>query len=139
MLSPDGTRVAFERSDPVAGNADIWIVNADGTNEMAMTQTDQFEDWPSWSPDGTRLLFARSYVQGTDTISEIVIRTVGAAAQLEPPESDTVATILVRSLAITARTVRWRGRPTGRWSPGPVAAAWLPSGRSTWMERTSDG
>jgi TolB protein len=90
MLSPDGTRVAFERSDPVAGNAEIWIVNADGTNELAMTQTDQVEDWPSWSPDGTRLLFTRASMQGSDPIGEIVIRTVAPTARLEPPESDTV-------------------------------------------------
>jgi TolB protein len=90
MLSPDGTRVAFERSDPVAGNAEIWIVNADGTNEMAVTRTDQVEDWPSWAPDGTRLLFTRTSTQDTVETSEIVIRTVAPAAQQEPPGSDTV-------------------------------------------------
>jgi TolB protein len=90
MVSPDGRRVAFERSDPAAGNAEIWIVNADGTNEIAVTQTDRVEDWPSWSPDGTRLLFTRESTQGSRTIGEIVIRTVSPAAQLEPPESDTV-------------------------------------------------
>ena len=71
MLSPDGTRVAFERTDPDAGNADIWIVNADGTNEIPITQTDQVEDWPSWSPDGTRLLFTRTSLQDTVETSEI--------------------------------------------------------------------
>ena len=89
MLSPDGTRVAFERSGS-AGNADIWIVNADGTNEIPITQTDEFEDWPSWSPDGTRLLFTRSSLDGTVTSSEIVIRGVAADAQQQPSESDTV-------------------------------------------------
>ena len=76
VLSPDGTRVAFERTDPDAGNADIWIVNADGTNEIPITQTDQVEDWPSWSPDGTRLLFTRTSLQDTVETSEIAIRTV---------------------------------------------------------------
>ena len=90
MLSPDGTRVAFERTDPDAGNADIWIVNADGTNEIPITQTDQVEDWPSWSPDGTRLLFTRTSLQDTVETSEIAIRTVAPAARLQPPESDTV-------------------------------------------------
>ena len=90
MLSPDGTRVAFERTDPDAGNADIWIVNADGTNEIPITQTDQVEDWPSWSPDGTRLLFTRTSLQDTVETAEIAIRTVAPAARLEPPESDTV-------------------------------------------------
>jgi dipeptidyl aminopeptidase/acylaminoacyl peptidase len=88
-LSPDGTRVAFERSD-AAGAADIWVVNADGTKEMAVTRTDQFEDWPSWSPDGTRLMFTRASMEGGHGISEIVIRTISPTAQLEPPEADTV-------------------------------------------------
>ena len=80
MLSPDGTRVAFERTDASTGNADIWIVGADGTNAMAITQTDQVEDFPSWSPDGTRLMFSRSSVQGDHAIDEIVIRTVSPLA-----------------------------------------------------------
>jgi dipeptidyl aminopeptidase/acylaminoacyl peptidase len=90
MLSPDGTRVAFERTDARTGNADIWIVGADGTNAMAITQTDQVEDWPSWSPDGTRLMFSRSSVEGDHAIDEIVIRTVTPTAHLESPEADTV-------------------------------------------------
>jgi dipeptidyl aminopeptidase/acylaminoacyl peptidase len=90
MLSPDGTRVAFERTDASTGNADIWIVGADGTNAMAITQTDQVEDFPSWSPDGTRLMFSRSSVQGDHAIDEIVIRTVSATAHLESPGADTV-------------------------------------------------
>ena len=88
MISPDGTRVAFERSGP--GNAEIWVVNYDGTNARAITQTDQFEDWPSWSPDGTRLMFSRGTVEGDHAIDEIVIRTVTPTAQLQPPEADTV-------------------------------------------------
>ena len=90
MLSPDGTQVAFERTDASTGNADIWIVGADGTNAKAITQTDQVEDWPSWSPDGTRLMFSRSSVEGDHAIDEIVIRTVTPTARLESPEADTV-------------------------------------------------
>jgi TolB protein len=90
VLSPDGTRVAFERSNPVGGNAEIWVVNADGTNPIAITQTGQFEDWPSWSPDGTRLMFTRGSIQGQHAINEIVIRAVTRTAYLQAPEADTV-------------------------------------------------
>jgi hypothetical protein len=45
--SPDGTRIAFvsDRS----GVNDIWVVNADGTGEMNMTNTPDVPEWvPSW-------------------------------------------------------------------------------------------
>jgi Dipeptidyl peptidase IV (DPP IV) N-terminal region len=52
--SPDGTRLAFSDS------ADIYVVNADGSNLVDLT-ADQAEpgkaDHPSWSPDGTKIAF----------------------------------------------------------------------------------
>jgi Tol biopolymer transport system component len=89
IVSPDGSRVIFERTDPV-GNAEIWVVNADGSGEFAITQTAEYEDWPSWSADGTKAVFTRAYTENGRTYSEIVIRAVTPTAQLEPPESDTV-------------------------------------------------
>jgi Tol biopolymer transport system component len=90
MLSPDGSRVIFERTDPVAGNAEIWVVHADGTGEFPITQTSEFEDWPGWSPDGTRAMFTRTYLASGHAINEIVIRAVTPTAYLQPPEADTV-------------------------------------------------
>jgi Tol biopolymer transport system component len=89
-LSADGTRVIFERTDPVAGNAEIWVADADGSNAMPITQTSQFEDWPAWSPDGSKAVFTRGYNENGRTYAEIVIRAVTPDAQLQPPESDTV-------------------------------------------------
>ena len=54
--SPDGTKLAFVGSN--AEDRDIWVVNADGSGEINLTQ-DPFLDQlgPRWSPDGTRLAF----------------------------------------------------------------------------------
>jgi dipeptidyl aminopeptidase/acylaminoacyl peptidase len=52
--SPDGTRIAFRRWDltPGTGNSDIWVMNADGTEQHSLTAdqglTNQTE--PAWSP-----------------------------------------------------------------------------------------
>jgi Tol biopolymer transport system component len=53
--SPDGSQIAyFGRMD---GNPEIYVVNADGTNQRRMTDN-QIDDWePSWSPDGEWILY----------------------------------------------------------------------------------
>jgi TolB protein len=59
--SPDGTRIAFQRTTfgegcPIAACSEIWIVNADGTGERQLTSVARSEA-PDWSPDGERIVF----------------------------------------------------------------------------------
>jgi Tol biopolymer transport system component len=66
--SPDGTKLAFRSAiHTLSGDRDrIFIVNRDGTGLRQLTpeSTDPnlniFDEAPSWSPDGSRLLFERS-------------------------------------------------------------------------------
>lgn len=53
--SPDGTRIAFysERD----GNAEIYVMNADGTGVTRLTRTSADEGYPAWSPDGRTISF----------------------------------------------------------------------------------
>jgi Tol biopolymer transport system component len=50
--SPDGTRIAFrsERS----GDSEIWIMNADGSDQQRLAQGLS----PAWSPDGSKIAYA---------------------------------------------------------------------------------
>lgn len=50
--SPDGVRIAFVR------NGDIWVMNADGSNQTRLTNTPADEIEADWSPDGSRIAFA---------------------------------------------------------------------------------
>jgi Tol biopolymer transport system component len=58
-LSPNAGVLIFERALEITGirtECDIYSVNADGTNEKALTH-DGHSHSPSWSPDGKYILF----------------------------------------------------------------------------------
>jgi len=51
--SPDGTQIVFQ------DNYDIIIVNADGSNRHAITDSTAYDLEPAWSPDGSKIVFSR--------------------------------------------------------------------------------
>ena len=51
--SPDGTRIAFTRGNPV----EVWVMNADGTNAHVLTNVSNDAFSPAWSPDGSKIIF----------------------------------------------------------------------------------
>lgn len=58
IWSPDGTRIAFDRS-PSKGVNDLWVMDPDGSNEKNLTNgTGSTTVALDWSPDGSRILFA---------------------------------------------------------------------------------
>jgi Tol biopolymer transport system component len=42
-----------------APQAQIWVMFADGTGAQPLTNGSQNDIYPSWSPDGTKILFGR--------------------------------------------------------------------------------
>ena len=57
--SPDGTRIAVERFDIPARRDGIYILDADGSHPVQVTQNDARGEnlEPQWSPDGKELVF----------------------------------------------------------------------------------
>ena len=49
-------KIVFESNR--SGNADIYSMNADGSNRVQLTTTASEDVEPRWSPDGTRIVFA---------------------------------------------------------------------------------
>jgi Tol biopolymer transport system component len=59
-LSPDGDRVAFERMVDVStahGSYDLFVVDIDGTNLKRLTNSGYSQGFPSWSHDGSHIVY----------------------------------------------------------------------------------
>jgi Tol biopolymer transport system component len=66
--SPDGTRIAFMSNrdrngtcffhDCVGHNGEIYVMNADASDQRRLTDDPGDDKFPTWSPDGARLAFA---------------------------------------------------------------------------------
>ncbi len=66
-FSPDGKRIAFRsvaqtpamnwNLSSAARNSEIFVMNADGTNPVNITNNAAYDGWAAWSPDGTKILF----------------------------------------------------------------------------------
>jgi TolB protein len=85
--SPDGSKIVFYSDRN--GQFDIWVMDADGSNPIALTDTGD-NAFPSWSPDGTQIVFASNrdgnfeiYVMNADGSDETRLTTT-AAAELNP-------------------------------------------------------
>ena len=73
--SPDGTRLALAvensgRGDPYWARH-IWVVEADGSNMVQLTSGPDWDNSPSWSPDGNQIVFGRAFTDGGSQIVTI--------------------------------------------------------------------
>jgi Tol biopolymer transport system component len=82
--SPDGARIAFDAE--TGGGNEIWVVNADGTNPLAIVQrsTDCAIScgevaFPAWSPDGSKVAFVR-FQLGASGLEAAVIEVQDVAS-----------------------------------------------------------
>ncbi|MGI8788497.1 MAG: winged helix-turn-helix domain-containing protein [Pyrinomonadaceae bacterium] len=55
-ISPDGKRIAF--TSDADGNAEIYLMNADGTNLLRLTRNLAEDDAPQFSKDGRKIMFS---------------------------------------------------------------------------------
>jgi Tol biopolymer transport system component len=86
QLSPDGRRMVFLRGFG-NGNNDIMISDPDGRNAVDLSRTQESgEGWPSWSPDGRRVLYS------SDRSGVYVIYVVNADGTELRPLTDGMAT-----------------------------------------------
>jgi uncharacterized protein YjdB len=65
-FSPDGSRIAFVSQRD--GNAEIYVMNADGTGSTRITNDPQADGRPSFTPDGQALVFHSARTAGKQQI-----------------------------------------------------------------------
>jgi Tol biopolymer transport system component len=83
--SPDGSQLVFASDRD--GNADIFVMNADGSNQRNLTRSRFPENYPAWSLNGNWLTFSRFTVN-----NEIFIMSVDGKCPAELPQSEIVET-----------------------------------------------
>ena len=54
---PGAWLIAFSNDRDGDGDAEIYVMEADGENVKQLTDVPGWDDYPSWSPDGSRMVF----------------------------------------------------------------------------------
>jgi Tol biopolymer transport system component len=57
QLSPHGNLIAFTQFPPTSKTSHIWIMDSDGGNQLKLTSDETAHSNPSWSPDGSWVIF----------------------------------------------------------------------------------
>ena len=96
QISPDGSRIVYVRvsHDIMTDRArrNLWLVNADGTNNRPLRSESKSFMSPRWSPDGTRL----AYVSAAEGSPQLYVRWM-----------DTGQTALLTNLVQAPAAIAW--------------------------------
>ncbi len=89
QISPDSKHIVYVRQFTDVMNdkreSNLWVINADGTEDRGLTNRNFSDSSPRWSPDGTRI----AYISDREGKPQIYVRWMdnGQTAQLTNLES----------------------------------------------------
>jgi Tol biopolymer transport system component len=154
--SADGRRLAFVSSRTT--NADVYVINADGSGETQLTTDPAYDAEPSWSPDG-RIAFTSSrsgdlriWTMDGDGSDEAVLPAPSGESQLHPawsPDGGRIAFVFYSADGVGLAVMNADGsgrRNLVQWPPPdrsnfhePRRPTWSPDGGRIAFELTSGG
>jgi hypothetical protein len=133
-VSPNGSKIAY-------ACIGICVVNRDGTGFVRLTSGNHF--WPSWSPDGSKLMFGTSsydiWTMNADGTAQTNI-TASAAGETYPawsPDGTKIAYVLNETGRIHVMNSDGTGTTELTSGPSDVAPSWSPSGDRIAFQRTA--
>jgi tol-pal system beta propeller repeat protein TolB len=138
--SPDGTQIVFRRR--IAGNSEIFAMNADGSNVRQLTDDPAFDGDPNWSPDGSEIIFTSDragnydiWVMNADGTDQAQITDHPAAEEYPwwSPDGEYIAFQSNRHGATQIWVMRWDG------SDVSLLANDAPTRYPTWSPVTLNG
>ena len=94
--SPDGKRLAFvsdrasKDTDWDGRHADVWLVSAEGGEPTKVSDHDEADTSPAWSPDGTSIAFLGSLGEG-DHPKVYVVSAAGGPSRAVAPKMNQLA------------------------------------------------
>jgi Tol biopolymer transport system component len=95
--SPNGQKIVFtshaasDLDQRFTNDAELYLMNPDGTNLQRLTANGEEERAPAWSPDGTRIVYSCRVGAGTNPFRICVMNADGSQVQQLTHERDAVS------------------------------------------------
>lgn len=139
--SRDGTKIAFMSTRD--GNPEVYVMNADGSNQTRVTSSPAPDVDPAWSPNGKAIVFASArdghfelYLANADgTNVRRLTHTSADTSNIQPafsPSGDKIAFVSDRSGALAIWLMSVDGSAARQLTPDSLGASkpdWSPDGK----------
>jgi hypothetical protein len=85
--SPDGSRIAFSANPNSGESPEIYVMNADGTNQNRLTFDPATDLYPVWSPDGNSIAYTNNSSGAHTNILDIASLSIQIVSNPNNPEA----------------------------------------------------